>query len=361
MKYIFIVQGEGRGHMTQALTLSNLLRERGHEIVKVLVGKSPSRKLPDFFVNGINAPVIQFESMNFMPSADNRRPNMISTMLFNSFNLHRYYPSIKLLRDEIAGSGADAVVNFYELLAGLTYFFHELNIPMVSIGHQYLFLHKDFGLPLHKYPGAPALDFYTKLTSAGSVKHLALSFRPMERDMNHNLVVVPPLLRPEVLALKPTRGDYIHGYMLNSGFATEVREWHAEHPQVPLRFFWDNWEAGKVDRIDDTLSFYLIDDQEFLQQMAGCRAYASTAGFESICEAMYLGKPILMVPSHIEQEINGFDAARAGAGIVCDSFDLSRLVEFSRGFEPDETFPEWVRSAPEMIIAELERPDGLLT
>ncbi len=354
MKYLFIVQGEGRGHMTQALTLSNLLRQRGHEIVKVMVGKSPGRKLPEFFEDGIGAPVVQFESMNFMPSADNRKPSMVGTVLFNSFNMHKYYPSMKLLYEEITGSGADVIVNFYELLAGMTCFFHEIHVPMVSIGHQYLFLHRDFGLPHHKYPGAKALDFYSKMTSVGSVKHLALSFRRMPDDTEHNIVVVPPLLRPEVLSMTPSSGDYIHGYMLNSGFAAEVEAWHHDNPSVPLRFFWDNWEAGKIHRVDDTLSFYLLDDHEFLKQMAGCRAYASTAGFESVCEAMYLGKPILMVPSHIEQEINGFDAVRSGAGIVCDSFDLGKLVEFSKGFVPNADFPEWVRSASELIINELE-------
>ena len=53
----------------------------------------------------------------------------------------------------------------------------------------------------------------------------------------------------------------------------------------------------------------------FLNQMAACKAYASTAGFESICEAMYLGKPILRVPAHIEQDCNAFDAVNSGAGI----------------------------------------------
>ena len=354
MKYIFIVQGEGRGHMTQALTLASLLRGRGHEIVKVLVGKSPNRKLPGFFADEIAAPVIQFESMNFMPSSDNRKPNMVSTVLFNSFNMHRYYPSMQLIRDEVRASKADVVVNFYELLAGMTYFFYDMEIPMVSIGHQYLFFHKDFGLPRHKYPGSVALDLFSKLTSVGSAKHLALSFRKMERDFDHNLVVVPPLLRPEVIALNPVDGDYIHGYMLNPGFAQDVEEWHKVHPEVPLRFFWDRWDTDKVYKVDDTLSFYQIDDHEFLRQMAGCRAYATTAGFESVCEAMYLGKPILMVPSHIEQEINAFDATRHGAGVSCDRFDLSRLMEFSNTFQPDTSFPEWVRSAPEKILYELE-------
>lgn len=354
MRYVFIVQGEGRGHLTQAMTLESLLRERGHEVVKVLVGKSTGRRLPAFFLEGIKAEVIQFDSMNFMPSADHRKPDMVSTILFNSFNMHRYYPSIQAIRDQINASGADVVVNFYELLAGMTYFFYEMDVPMVSIGHQYLFLHRDFGLPRHKFPGSMALDFFSRLTSVGSVKHLALSFREMPPDDEHDIVVVPPLLRKEVLELQPCTGDYIHGYMLNTGFSRDVEQWHSEHPEVPLRFFWDNWDAGKVHKVDDTLSFYLIDDKEFLRQMAGCKAYASTAGFESVCEAMYLGKPILMVPSHIEQKINAFDAGRSGAGVSCDHFDLSALIDFSATFVRDENFPRWARSASDMIIRELE-------
>lgn len=340
--------------MTQALTLSGLLQSRGHQVVKVLVGKSPGRKLPDFFVDSIHAPVVQFESMNFMPSHDKRKPSMVTTVLFNSFNMHRYYPSMQLIKDEIISSEADVVVNFYELLAGMTYFFYELHVPMVSIGHQYLFLHKDFGLPRHKYPGSVTLDFFSRMTAVGSVKLLALSFRKMEPDPHHDIVVVPPLLRKEVLDLQSSEGDYIHGYMLNSGFAKDVTEWHEMHPEVPLRFFWDNWDAGNIHKVDDTLSYYLIDDHEFLRQMAGCRAYASTAGFESICEAMYLGKPVLMVPSHIEQEINAFDACRNGAGITCDRFDLSRLVEFTSEFKPEADFEDWVHSASDLIISELE-------
>lgn len=354
MKYLFIVQGEGRGHLTQSMTLERMLIERGHEVVGILVGKSPQRQLPDFYLNNVKAPVSQFESMNFLPSSDNRKPSMVKTVLFNTFGFHKYFPSIQYVCDAIRSSGADVVVNFYELMAGLAYFFHEIDVPMVCIGHQYLFLHKDFNLPRERYPDSIGLDFFTRLTSVNAVKHLALSFRPMETDEKHDIVVVPPVLRKEVLDLKPEKGDYLHGYMLNPGFSEDVLEWHESHPEVPLRFFWDNWDAGKIKKIDETLSFYLIDDKEFLKQMAGCRAFASTAGFESVCEAMYFGKPILMVPSHIEQEINAFDAVRNGAGISCESFDLSRLLSFSESYVPDEDFRKWVLSASDIIVHELE-------
>ena len=42
MKILFIIQGEGRGHLTQALSLRQKLMAEGHEIVGVLVGKSPA-------------------------------------------------------------------------------------------------------------------------------------------------------------------------------------------------------------------------------------------------------------------------------------------------------------------------------
>ena len=137
----------------------------------------------------------------------------------------------------------------------------------------------------------------------------------MKDDPQNNIRVIPPLLRKEVTLHEPYSGDYIHGYMVNAGFSENVMKWHRQHPRIPLRFFWDKWEEEPVKRVDNTLSFYQLDDVEFLRQMAGCKAYASTAGFESVCEAMYLGKPILMVPAHIEQDCNAYDAEKRRCGI----------------------------------------------
>ena len=50
MKYLFIVQGEGRGHLTQAIAMYHLLKRSGSEVVEVLVGKSRCAELPAFFL-----------------------------------------------------------------------------------------------------------------------------------------------------------------------------------------------------------------------------------------------------------------------------------------------------------------------
>ena len=50
MNYVFLVQGEGRGHMSQAIALYGILKKNGHEVSAVLVGKSPRRQVPAFFL-----------------------------------------------------------------------------------------------------------------------------------------------------------------------------------------------------------------------------------------------------------------------------------------------------------------------
>jgi len=60
MKFLFIVQGEGRGHLTQAISLKEILVKNGHEVVGVMVGKSNRRELPDFFRQGIQTDIYRF-------------------------------------------------------------------------------------------------------------------------------------------------------------------------------------------------------------------------------------------------------------------------------------------------------------
>lgn len=341
MKFIFIVQGEGRGHLTQALTLEERLRSEGHDVVEVLVGKSRYRKLPDFFIRQLKAPLNRFESPNFLPTPANRKNNITGSVIYNLLRLPAFVRSIFFIRKRIKASKADVVVNFYELLTGMTYLFLRPNTRQVCIGHQYLFLHKDFVFPKANPIELALLRLFTRLTAIGADQRLALSFTRMADDEANRIRVVPPLLRKEVLKVKPQQGQYIHGYMVNSGFAEQITAWHAEHKDIPLHFFYDKKDITSVVEVDSTLHYHPLDDHKFLTQMAGCRAYASTAGFESICEAIYMGKPVLMVPAHIEQECNAFDAMRAGVGVISNDFSIDRLLQFSSTFKPNGRFIFW--------------------
>lgn len=356
MKILFIVQGEGRGHLTQAIAMERLLRAGGHEVVEILVGKSNRRSLPTFFEQNVKAPVGRFLSPNFLPTPANKRINLTRSVAYNVARLPVYIQSMHYIYRRIEESDADLVINFYELLTGLTYLLFRPATPQISIGHQYLFLHRDFEFPKKNKFSLAMLRFFTRLTCIGASEKLALSFRDISDDTARHIRVVPPLLRKEVLALTPLAGEYLHGYMVNSGFADDVKTWHGHNLEVPLHFFWDKKNEAEVCKVDNTLSFHQLNDEKFLHYMAGCRAYATTAGFESVCEAMYLGKPVLMVPAHIEQDCNAYDAAQAGAGTVADNFNLGQLLAFAEEFEPNHAFRNWVQSAEARILSIIECP-----
>ena len=359
MRILFVIQGEGRGHLTQALSLRQKLTDEGHQVVGVLVGKSPARRIPAFFTEKINVPVYHFESPNFLPTAKNKQVNLLSSIGYNLLRLHKYAGSIRYIDRMIRETEADVVVNFYELLTGLTYLFNRPRAVMICIAHQYLFLHPDFSFPDLNSISLSLLKFFTRVTAIGATKKLALSFRKMREVPSDKIVVVPPLLRKEVISKTSRKGNYLHGYLLNSGFSEEVKAWHTRHPDVPIHIFWDKKGVGETIRIDDTLSFHQLNDIRFLKYMAGAKAYATTAGFESVCEAMYLNKPVLMVPTHIEQACNAYDASLSGAGVVADRFDLDALLHLSETHQPNPSFRHWVKQADWLILREF-REDLLL-
>lgn len=357
MRFLFIIQGEGRGHFTQALSMAAILRKHGHKVVAALVGKSKARTIPAFFTEKIGASVFDFDSPNFTSFYKNKKPSIVLSSIENFAHTGYYLKSMQFVKAKIEAYNPDTVVNFYDLIAGLTFSFYKLDeklsIEFVCVGHQYILLN-----PNYKTSPEQDVKFYflrglTKWTCQRASKLLALSFRYLPDYEERSVFTVPPLLRRDVFDITPRRGNYIHGYMLNPGYYAEIKKWHKKNPTIPLRFFWDKKEAEEVTEVDKNLILHQLNDQKFLESMASSMAYSTTSGFESICEAMYFKKPVLMIPVHVEQEFNAYDASLSGAGISSKKFNLDKLIRFIPKYLPDPTFNAWVDTAEERIISVL--------
>lgn len=360
---LFVVQGEGRGHMTQALALRAMLRRAGHRVAQVLVGRSARRTVPDFFLEKIDAPVRYFESPNFVCDGGDRAVRLGSTLWHAVRRSPHLRRSLREIDTAMTETRPDLVINFFEPLAGLYYALRRPDPPMVCIAHQYLYLHPGYTFPdVPDFPRAQAmqrraLKGFARITSWGAHRRLALSLTPMADAPSRHTRVVPPLLRDELFQQDPRTGDFLLVYILNRGYADAIRRWHTQHPDVALHCFWDHPEADAVERVDDTLTFHRLHDEKFLRLMAECRGLVTTAGFESVCEAMYLGKPALMVPveGHFEQHCNALDAAAAGAGLASVDFAIDRLVACADDYQSvAPAFRPWVDSAEGRFLAELE-------
>ena len=108
-------------------------------------------------------------------------------------------------------------------------------------------------------------------------------------------------------------------------------------------------------KIDDTLVLYSLNDQKFLELMAKCKGLICNAGFESVCEAMYLDKPVMMVPvkGHFEQFCNAKDASKLGSVITSDEFNLGKMEHyllFHRNAD-NQSYRAWVNQMEGIVLA----------
>lgn len=100
-------------------------------------------------------------------------------------------------------------------------------------------------------------------------------------------------------------------------------------------------------KVDETLTFHALDGRKFLDFLAACSGVCCTAGFETVAEALWLEKPVLLVPveGHIEQRCNASQANRLGIATWSEYMDPGKLKNLSDQPKADHAFRNWVLSA----------------
>lgn len=353
MKYLFFVQGEGRGHLTQALALKERLEKKNHTVTGVIIGEKQLERVPAFFREALGCPLFNLNSPKFITDKNGKGIKLGLSIIKALKNLPEYLRALKEIQKIIQDLGPDVLVNFYEPLAGNYYRFYREERPMFCIGHQYFIKHPSFKFPPHSFLNQFILKTYNRFTAPKKTIKIALSFTEENDQTEKNLFVCPPLIRGEILKKVPEKQDFILVYLLNPGYYEEIAVWSQKHPEQKIKAFW-NKPGPNESFFGDNLVFHKLDGTKFINYLAYCSGYAATAGFDSIAEAAYLQKDVLMIPTknHFEQKCNAVDAQRAGLAIAAPSFDLSLLTN-KQEKKPSENaskkFREWVDNASEKI------------
>jgi len=345
--------------MTQAMVLSEILTRNGHEVVYTFVGQSARREIPQYFYEKIPSEIEGLRSPNFVLDKANKSLKLWKSIIFNAGLLPTFRKSLKRIHEiheKVLETKPDALVNFYDFLGGFYFrFYNPTSVKHICIGRHFLTHHPE-------YPFAPGRFFEKKLfllntalTGQRCAKFLALSFREYDPPRIKNLVVMPPLMKEEILKSSRTHEDFILGYMVNDGYAEELINWHLNNKSVNIHCFWDRKDMPKAHTPHENITFHQLDNVLFNEMMLRCKGYITTAGFESICEAMYLQKPVMMIPvaSQYEQACNAFDAVRSGAGVQSDTFNVTILIDSMRRYIPNSNFCQWAAKTESRFLDEL--------
>jgi len=292
-----------------------------------------------------------------------RKLDVARTVFTGLRHLRAYASSLQRISETVDEFKPDVVVNFYEPLLGLVKWRSKTFPPVVGIAHQYMFFHDRYPFDVGSALQRRGMTTFTRLTAAGADRLLALSLYPADDLPEHHLRVVPPLLRPELFKKRPTTPDHplLLVYLWRPQLYSEILAWSesgaASMDGLHVHCFMDHPRKVEKERVNDRLTVHHLNDRLFLDMMAASSGVASTSGFETTCEAMYLGKPLLMVPTHIEQQCNARDAGVIGAGLPADSFDLTRILQFEQADMSE--FRRWVDHAPDVFVSELEKTSAM--
>jgi uncharacterized protein (TIGR00661 family) len=328
-----------------------MLEANGHEIVIGLVGTVNPSKIPVLLREKANFKIELFQSPSLVFNKKTNALSVRKTVLEAIPNLIEYKKSISLIKNAMAYYEPDVIINFYDFLGGVYLAFHKPKAKVVCIGHQYLMVNDNFNHPTGHWVDRQMVNFNTWVTGLGSHKKLALSFSPFK---NHkNIISVPPLLRNELKTYTIENKSFILVYLTQAELVTEVLLQALKHPETIFEIFIDK----EISQIPNNVRINPISSSVFLQKMALCKGIISTAGFEAICEAMYLGKPALMVPikNHYEQHCNAIDAQRAGAGLFAQKIDVGLFLKYIETYQPANQ-QKWIDTAETTFLKELGVP-----
>jgi uncharacterized protein (TIGR00661 family) len=300
-------------------------------------------------INVRQLPTLEFKYKN------NRSVSNTATLLGVFGKLPKYFRILRQLDDIVRETQPDVIINFFEPMAAFYAITRHRRPPVVAIGHQFMFQHPGYVRAPQLWKQLLSMKIYTRLLGARATK-LALSLYAAPDLPQKRIVVGPPILRKQLFSLSSNpNGDFVLVYLLNHGYADQIIAWSAKNPHTKLHCFYDKPGEPAEFEHSPSLTFHQLDGEKFLTMMAECWQVVCTAGFESVSEAAWLGKPLFLVPveNHVEQQVNALDAEQFGLGLAEKSFNLDRLAELPASL-PVEKFRAWLDSAPKKLFQAIE-------
>lgn len=207
-------------------------------------------------------------------------------------------PIFQMVRSEIDRFAPDVVISDSE--AWTHRVARKLEIGRISFDHYGIMAYCRIGMtPLQRLIADMESLVYRMIVCKPD-RIIAAAFYP-GKPRRKGVNVVGAILRKEVRQMAPTNGDYLLTYCSNADIHfTEQVEEALKQLDCPVLVY-----GPKRTGTRDNLEFRPISNQQFIKDLAGCKAVFSTAGNQLISEAIHFGKPLLLIPEQaLEQRLN---------------------------------------------------------
>ncbi len=317
MKILYGVVGEGMGHAMRSRVVLTHLVQQGHDLEIMASGRATDFLAKHF--DGVNR--IHGLHMIYEENRVRRGKTLWSNVLTGAAGLPQ---NIQAYFELIGDFKPDCVVSDFE---SWTYLFAKLHgLPIVSIDNMQI---------INRCTHPPEIieghepDFQiTKAFIKGKLpfcNHYLITtfFHPEIRKPDTTLV--PPILRPEILAAKRSSGEHLLVYQTAEGHDDLANILASTN--IECRIYGMKRGISEEQR-EGTLRYMPFSETRFIDDLASCRGVIAGGGFTLMGEAVYLHKPMLAVPlgRQFEQLMNARYLEREGYGMCAESLDDPKTI-----------------------------------
>ena len=317
MRILYGVNGEGLGHATRSQVVIENLLGRGDD-VRIMASGAAFK-----YLSGQLGEVKEIFGPSFaMEDGEIRRWASVTYTM--KMAREKIPSSVRNWTDAIAEWRPDVVVTDFEPLSGIYARTHATPLICVDNIHMIDRCKHDEAI----LEGARD-DFQLARAVTGAMVPnagdyvITTFFRPPV--LRGRTTLVPPIVRPEIVAAEPARGDHIVVYSGGSAALTDaLRDCGAPCHVYGMR------DGDEVGTTDGCIEYRPRSVEGFLEDLVGSRGVITGGGFSLLSEAVYLGKPVLSVPlkGQFEQLMNARYLEREGFGLCAPSIDAASLSAF---------------------------------
>jgi uncharacterized protein (TIGR00661 family) len=319
MRILYGVVGEGMGHATRSRVILEHILALGHEVRIVVSGRAHA-----FLKTKFEGRCVVDEIHGLHLKYENNELDVPSSVISNVRDLPAgLLKNFHVFTDAVRGFAADLVISDFETFAFL--YGRLQNIPVISVDNMQVINrceHDDF-VSESKALAYRMVKFAVKLKVPGAYHYLVSSFF-FPKVAKKRTTLLPPILRPEILAARREPGAHLLVYQ-TAGAHTDTLVEDVQQLGVPVKIYGTGktGTSGKV-------TLCPFSETQFVDDLRTARAVLAGGGYSLMGEAVHLQVPMLSVPiaGQYEQELNARYLEQLGYGRRAESFGLDDIRSF---------------------------------
>lgn len=305
----------GLGHAIRSMVLIDYLKSQKHKVL-IVTSYGVYNYYKEYYKDILNIEGLEIIFRN------NSILN-IRTLIKNLGKASKKtYEKWVKVRNKIEEFNPDIVISDMETFS--SYWAHDAGVPLISVNNQSYLLHGNYDYP-SKYRFSRLKAIFIIKSIMFRAKHeLVMCFPGCKIKDKTGIFQIDPVLRDEIRNAKPKTMDYVFVYQSTKSYEKLIDILK----RINYKFIIYGFEKNQ--RVGNLVFKKFNDGKEFVDDLSNSKAVISNGGFTLISEALYLKKPILVVPikKHFEQILNALYVKENDFGEFYTDLNENHVVEF---------------------------------